>query len=369
MTQTTVFLDPITHHFEKDRLFDQHPYGDYHAPFLHVKRTLEARGFRVHTADHLLASPRTLERHVYFALGNVTNYKAVAARGDTILSGLFHFEAPIIHPTTYRETPAASRVFRRVYSFSTPEALAPFGCGEMRFHKFMIPEPYDGIEDGFEALWQRRDRKFLCMISQNKLPNLYLNELYTERLRLLEHFSRSGSIDLYGIGWDKMPFRVGERRLPQRAVRVQRYVWERLSFTNNHPTHEKLIRRVWRGAVASKYETMSGYTFAVTYENMELDGWINEKIFDAFLSGTVPIFRGAPDVTDYIPEDCFIDPRRFATYESLEAYLRSLGPREIDAYRENARDFLASEGYLPFMKQTFADTIVRAVEEDLELPR
>jgi hypothetical protein len=360
----TVFLDPITYHFERDRLFEQHPYGDFHAPFLHAKQALESLGFAVHTADYLLAGEHLSDVNVYFALGNTRNYKRAEECGNTILSGLFHFEAPIIHPSTYRDTPEASRLFNRVYSFSTPEALAPFGCAGLSLRKFLIPEPYDGVEGRFVDLWRRKDRKFLCMISQNKLPNMWYRELYTERLRLLEHFSKTSSIDLYGIGWDKMPFKVGERRLPPKLVRLQRLVWERLPFTKNHP-YEEVIRKVYLGPVESKHETMSGYTFAITYENMELEGWINEKIFDAFLSGTVPIFRGAPDVTDYIPESCFIDARRFQTYDELEAYLRSLEPREVEAYRANARAFMESEGYRPFTKQAFAETLVGAVEEDL----
>ena len=152
---------------------------------------LEGRGYHVHTADYLLSEERVYDLNVYFALGNVRNYRRIEKREDTIPSALFHFEAPIIHPTTYRETPAASRVFKRVYSFSTPEALAPFGCGRVKLEPFRIPEPYDGFDERFDALWRRRDRKFLCMISQNKLPNLDYRELYTERLRLLEHFART----------------------------------------------------------------------------------------------------------------------------------------------------------------------------------
>lgn len=360
----TVFLDPITHHFEHDRLFAQHPYGDFHAPFLHAKELLERHGYSVHTGDYLVAGQHLGDVNIYFALGNVRNYRRVCQRTDTIPSGLFHFEAPIIHPSTYRETPEASKVFRRVFSFSTTEALAPFGCADLTLRKFMIPEPYDGVQDGFEELWRRGDRKFLCMISQNKLPNMWYRELYTERLRLLEYFSQSESIDLYGIGWDRMPFKVGERRLPRGLVRLHRMIWERLPLVEKHP-FEDVIRKVYRGAVDSKHETMSRYTFAITYENMELEGWINEKIFDAFLSGTVPIFRGAPDVTNYIPEECFIDPRRFATYLELEEYLRSLGPKEIETYRENGRAFMESDGYRPFTKQSFAETLLHATEEDL----
>jgi hypothetical protein len=362
-----VFLDPITPHFRKDRIFGDHWAGHHSGPYTHVRAVFEQHGIPVHTADFLLDGSREAKTNVYFALGTLRNYKKLAKRSDIVLSGLFHLEAPIVHPTTYRRTPEASRVFRRVFSFSNAEALSPFGCGGLELRKFLIPEPYDGI-DGFEPLWQRRERAFLCMITQNKLPTLSYNELYTERLRLLEHFSRNGAIDLYGIGWDRLPFYVGEPKArPLRELeRLRRYVVERLPFTRKHP-YEEVIKKVYRGPVESKHETMSRYTFAITYENMELDGWINEKIFDAFVVGTVPVFRGAPDVTDYIPEECFIDARRFQSYSEMEAYLRSLGPQEIERYRQNAREFMSSEHYRPFSKQAFADLFVKAVAEDLNL--
>jgi hypothetical protein len=361
-----VFLDPITPHFEEDRLFESHPYGEYHAPFVAVRDAFAAHGIPVHTADYLLRDELSGDHNLYFALGTIRNYKRLVGLDGVRLSALFHMEAPIVHPTTYRETPEASRYFKRVYSFSNADALAPFGCADVHLLKFQIPEPYDGIDGRFEPLWQRKERRFLCMISQNKLPTLTYNELYTERLRLLDHFSRNGGIDLYGIGWDRLPFHVGEPKpRPLRALdRLSRYVVERLPFTRKHP-YEEVIRSVYRGPVESKYETMSKYTFAICYENMVLDGWINEKIFDAFLSGTIPIYRGAPDVTNYIPEDCFIDPRKFANYDELAEYLRSLTPKEITRYRTNARNFMSSEGYRPFTKDAFSQLFVNAVEEDL----
>ena len=64
-----------------------------------------------------------------------------------------------------------------------------------------------------------------------------------------------------------------------------------------------------------------------------------------------------------------IDPRHFSTYHELEAYLRSLGPGEIEAYREAARDFMASDAYRPFTKQAFAEILVTAVAEDLGISK
>ena len=355
----SVFLDPITPHFGRDRLFEQHPYGDYHTPFLRVRETFAEHGIPVHTADLLANGEAGSEVNVYFALGTLEKYKALAGRRDVHLSALFQFEAPIVHPSVYRGTPDASRYFERVYSFSTPQALAPFGCGDVALEKFCIPQPFDDV---FDELWQRRDRKFLALVSQNKLPVLDYNELYTERLRALEHFARSGDIDLYGIGWDELPFRVGERKLPPHLVRLYRFLRQRIPFGQLHP-YESVINQVYRGPVASKYETLSRYTFALTYENMVLDGWVNEKIFDAFLAGAVPIYLGAPDITDYVPKDCFVDKRDFGTYGELGEYLRSLSPDDIQTYRQNARDYLSSSMYRPFTKDAFAEIFVRALAD------
>lgn len=38
-------------------------------------------------------------------------------------------------------------------------------------------------------------------------------------------------------------------------------------------------------------------------------GYITEKIFDCFFPGVIPIYWGAENVTDYIPQDTFIDRR------------------------------------------------------------
>lgn len=361
-SELAVFIEPITRHFRADRLFAPLGIaGSYHEPYLAVREALGARSIPVHTADLLLSGERGAALNLYFSMGNLENYRQLARRDDVVLSGLFHIEAPIIHPSTYRRTADASKVFRRIFSFSTPEALSEFGCAGLTFQRYCIPEPYDGV---LPQLWANRDRRFLTIISQNKRPPLANNELYTERLRVIEHFARTGSIDLYGLGWDGPPFRVGEHGVPARLLRVQRAVRKRLPNRGNG-VWDDLIRSVYKGPVKSKHETMAGYTFAVCYENMVLEGWINEKIFDAFVVGTIPIFRGAPDVAKLIPATAFIDPREFSSYEELERFLRSLDKRAIDDYRESARAFMTSESYRPFSKQAFAEHFERAVLEDL----
>ena len=361
-----VFIEPISRHFHEDRLLYPHGVGgSYYEPYGKVRELFAERDIPVHTADLLRRGVDVRATNVYFAISNLSGYKELAGRKDVVLSALFHTEAPIVQPSVYRGTPEAGNYFKRVFSFSTATALARFGCGDTALERALIPEPHDKV---FENLWGRRDRKFLSIVTQNRLPLLDDQELYTERLRAMEFFSRTGEIDLYGMGWDDLPARVGERRvkLPGTVVRLERWVRSRIPLTRKHP-YQEVIRRVYRGPVESKYEALSQYTFSITYENMVLEGWINEKLFDAMLVGTIPIYLGAPDISNWVPEECFIDQRRFADYAELRAFLHSLSPGELEGYREAARDFLASNRFDPFRKETFARKFVESVEADLQL--
>ena len=123
-------------------------------------------------------------------------------------------------------------------------------------------------------------------------------------------------------------------------------------------------RSVYRGPAASKAETLGRYAFALCFENAKPRGWVTEKIFDCFFAGTVPVYWGAPEITDHVPAECFIDMRRFADYAALRAYLRSLGPRGRSTPTGRTRAYLASEQYQPFRKESFVKLFERLVAED-----
>ena len=360
----TVFIDPVTNHFQRNELFNpnsKYNLDNKHEPYFYLRQLFHSKGIEVHTGDYLMRNEKVNKINVYFSFGIVSNYKRLAKRRDTILSGFFTFDAPIILPTVYEKIPEISRYFKRVYSYSTSKALAPFGCGGVKFSKFCIPQTYYQV---FEELWKKKDRKFLTMINTNKLPRRSYQELYTERLKALEYFSKFGEIDLYGFGWDRMPYKVGETWIPAHLTRLYRFVREHQPFVKLFP-YEEVIKKVYKGSLNSKYEILSNYTFAICYENMFLQGWVNEKIFDCFLAGTIPIYLGVPDITDYVPENCFIDKRGFSTYEELRSFLKSLSGKEIQSYKENAREYFSSEMFKPFRKESFAALFTQAVEEDV----
>ncbi len=360
MTRLALFIDPISHHFSDDRLFavddPRLNRDDALAPFGYLKRWFDARGVLVHTADQM---PNTaFDRSVYISLGARDRYRGLAGRPDVIRSAYFAWECPVVEPRVYSEFTIAQSHFNRLFSYADADSLRPFLRGPVQLERFMWPQPIDTVR---EHIWTRTKREFLIMINRNKTPRSRTNELYTERLRAVEFFSRTGEIDLYGEGWDGPPYQMGETWVPASLRRAWTPVRSRLVPPN---ALLRAARTAWRGRLDAKHETLGGYTFAICFENMALPGWITEKIVDCFITGTVPVYLGAQDVAEWVPPDCFIDMRRFSGYEELRSFLRQLGIGEIAAYREAARAYLSSEAFRPLRKEAFVELVARIVKED-----
>jgi hypothetical protein len=204
------------------------------------------------------------------------------------------------------------------------------------------------------------------MINANKLPRVYWNELYTERMRAVAYFSQFGEVDLYGTGWNEPSWRLGRTHMPYTFTRLHRTALTHWQKIKPDPLLQA-ARSVYHGKTDSKSATLGNYTFSLCFENMILTGWITEKIFDCFFAGTVPIYLGAPDIQDHIPQDCFIDMRRFPDYTSLRRYLQSLTPAQVEEMRLCARQFLASHQFEPFTKRAFAERFRQIIQEDAGL--
>lgn len=365
-----LWLDPLSYHFERDQLFDASnaaTSGERNLePYVRLRERCAELGVPVHTGDMLVRGDAPgAPLNLYATMGLRTRYRQLARRSDTILSAFFVNECPVAEPRIFRELEDADAVFRRLYSFAGDEAMRPFLRSSLKFRPFRYPYPFDAVVD--EA-WGRSDRRFLTIINGNKVPRIDTAELYTERLRAIAYFEEHGEVDLYGVGWGGPPFRIGETRTPM-VLRGFAYAaeaqWHRL-----RPDRDPLLsaaRRAWRGQVASKSETLSGYRFAICFENMVMQGWVTEKIFDCLIAGTVPVYLGAPDIEEWVDPACFVDMRNFAGYDELREYLHSLGPSELDAYREAGRDYFASTMFTPFTKDAFVDIFVEFLAEDAGL--
>jgi hypothetical protein len=63
-------------------------------------------------------------------------------------------------------------------------------------------------------------------------------------------------------------------------------------------------------------------------------------------------------VTDYIPEDCFIDKRKFSGYSGLFDYLNQMPEEDYLEHVHAIEKFIKSEKIVPFGSEYFADTVL-----------
>ncbi|PAF45293.1 glycosyltransferase family 10 [Helicobacter sp. 11S02629-2] len=78
------------------------------------------------------------------------------------------------------------------------------------------------------------------------------------------------------------------------------------------------------GPVKDKIAFQSGYKFSLAIENSSHKGYVTEKIMDAFLAGSVPIYWGASDVNLDFNKESFINLNDFANLESALEYIKKL---------------------------------------------
>jgi hypothetical protein len=220
-SNVALYIDPPSHHYLGNCLFEvdeSRLNGDQlQAPYVYLKQYLEGKGVPVNTVD-LLPEAENGCRNIYISLGILSNYDKMAKRNDTVLSGYFALECPIVEPRMYRRLRDAQKNFKRVFTWSDNSTLDRFVGKSIKLEHFLLPQSFDSVHSG---IWENSDRKFLVMINANKLPRVYWNELYTERMRAVAFFSRNDEIDLYGKGWDRPSIRVGMTRVP--------YTFRRLS--------------------------------------------------------------------------------------------------------------------------------------------
>lgn len=171
------------------------------------------------------------------------------------------------------------------------------------------------------------ERKLITGISANKHSD-YPDELYTAREQAYDYFEVNypDQFDFYGVLWQG----------------------------TNHPCY--------KGTVQSKAETFHHYRFALCFENTRTRcDYITEKIWDCLNAQIVPIYLGAANIRDYIPEDCFIDYNRFTSCADLATYLLSIDEARYQEYLDAAARLLHSDVIAQFQGEQYAHDILAAV--------
>ena len=244
--------------------------------------------------------------------------------------------------------PSYHKYFKKIFTYYDPQ------IDNIKYSKinysFRLPQE---INKNYKA-----KEKLCVMIAGNKYF-LHSKELYSERIRAIRWFEKYHPVDfdLYGIGWNNNLIWT-KNIVVNKIIRVfSRLPYMKNLFTAKYPSY--------RGEIERKSTLLSKYRFSICYENCrDLSGYITEKILDCLFAGCVPVYLGADNVGDHIPENCFIDKRRFSNYSDLYNYLTQMPEKVYLNYLDNIEKFLKSKRARQFSSEYFAETIVNEIKKD-----
>lgn len=359
-----VIFDFAFDDFSNNRLFEYNIVKQYPGASVWpmVRDILDSKGFRCETADVFLASGEKDGYDSAYLISEMTTRYTMRILGMKdvepllILSG----ESPNVAIDFYQSLRDKTDSFRNAMLF---DGCRDFVGKKTKFLRFYWPNEHNEVL--FKNNWDQR--KFLVMIASNKkrmivndsklfpglrklAKSLYLRyltatnplfryrDLYSERLKAIRSLHDTKRFDLFGTKWDNT------RLLEKKDVPL-------IAALNPRPVDDKLL-------------TLSNYKFSICFENCTFPGYITEKIFDSFFAGCIPVYLGAPDITNYIPPETFIDFRQFNGFPELEEYLANISPEDARGYLAAAEEFLKSKKYQDFTNMSFASVVIETLESE-----
>ena len=173
--------------------------------------------------------------------------------------------------------------------------------------------------------------KFCTLIAGNKAVRHPL-ELYSKRIEIIRWFEKfhPEQFEFYGMGWNSYTFN-----------------WPIFSkILNRIKPLTKLLAKEWplyRGPIKDKMLIMRDFKFSICYENAYgIPGYITEKIFDSMSAGCIPVYWGAPNITNFVPKECFVNRVDFSSNEELYEYLNNMSEAEYNSKLRSIEKYLAS---------------------------
>lgn len=339
-------------------IFDANDINSLNDPWKHLKKKLFSIGYNIKTADQnelsncawvLFIDGDSLGENIKgypidFSslikkrekdLPNRKLYQECLEHGLKDKMALFLWEGKSVKPYNY-----TTQLYDK---FSTIFTWDDDLVNNKKFFKFYLPIP--NHEPIIKAV-PFSQKKLLANISFNKYSP-YKNELYSARRKSISYFNDNhpADFDLYGLRWNRPIARL-QRMFP---FLVKKY-------------------STFRGHAKNKINVLSQYKFNICYENMsETNGYITDKIFDCFNAGTVPIYWGAENITEYVDKNAFIDRRKFKSNKELFDFLNNVDENEYNKYLSAIEKYLTGDNYKLFLSENFADTIIKTLNLKTDL--
>jgi len=308
-------------------------------PLHELVRQCEIAGINCITPEVFLNNPNSFNKKEVLLMSHLTNKRSnqiIKAGAKPFI--LFCQESPMIATRFYVNFRKLSRPFIYTMAFSGMKKQAHTSTTFIPLH---FPIYFEAIASLYIPFSQKR---LLALIAGNKNAPVWkailvkfffgseVRLIYPVRKNLVARLATKKIIDLYGKGWDS--------------------------------DKDGAVRAAYKGLVASdgKLSTLSKYKFTLCFENAIFPGYVTEKIFDALLAGSVPIYLGDPTIAQSVPTNTFIDARDFIDADSLHRYLDGMPEEIYEQYRKAGKEFLTSPAFEEFNYKSFVEKVLKLIK-------
>lgn len=114
--------------------------------------------------------------------------------------------------------------------------------------------------------------------------------------------------------------------------RLRQEIYERLPDSINGT---RIYKHRSPPYLSSKRELLDEYQYIITPQNASHDNWFDDKIVDALMAKTIPLFWGCPNIGEFFNMDGIL---HFETYEELVSMLERLTPDYYEAHFPAVQD-------------------------------
>ena len=139
----------------------------------------------------------------------------------------------------------------------------------------------------------------------------------------------------------------------------------RFRFTAAEKLHSKhgfdLYGEAFNNRFENKTDALKDYCFSITIHNTIQDNFFTDGIVDCFALGTIPIFRGCPNIGDFFDKNGIIC---FETIEELDEILSNLTEKD---YYDRLESVKNNYEIAKRFKKTNEDQIIDDVKDFLEI--
>ena len=205
-------------------------------------------------------------------------------KNKTVIKVLIRQEPKIVMPQTYKKSNIAR--FNHVIDVGKPRSV----------NNEVLNWPQDLT---IYVKSQKTKNNRIVMVNSNLL-SLEFGENYSLRRKAVKGIY---DLDLYGYQWNNsFSLKLRTLFIELKKVVTKKSIFKISGLRNYFSDYDNYL-----GEIKNKREMISCYKYCLVIENSK--SYLSEKLFDALLSGSIPIYVG-PNLLDYeIPQNLYIQAK------------------------------------------------------------